>query len=51
MPLQCDIEDKKRVGNRVVSIGEKPSYNPKGVSRRQAIGLKPSYGFTGSTAE
>ncbi|KAF8302329.1 putative TfdA family taurine dioxygenase [Clavulina sp. PMI_390] len=36
-----------RVGDRVVSLGEKPSFNPKGKSRREALGLKPSYGWTG----
>ena len=29
----------RREGNRVVSIGEKPFYDPKSVSRREALGL------------
>ncbi|KAJ7742122.1 hypothetical protein DFH07DRAFT_750587 [Mycena maculata] len=29
----------ERYGNRVVSLGEKPSYDPKSISRRQALGL------------
>lgn len=29
----------KRQGNRVVSLGEKPYYDPNSVSRRQALGL------------
>ena len=28
----------KRQGNRVVSLGEKPFFDPKSVSRRQALG-------------
>jgi len=31
----------KRQGNRVVSLGEKPYYDPNSVSRRQALGLEP----------
>ncbi|KAF8303100.1 TfdA family taurine dioxygenase [Clavulina sp. PMI_390] len=38
---------ERRVGDRVVSLGEKPSFNPKGQSRREALGLKPAYGWTG----
>ncbi len=30
----------KRQGNRVVSLGEKPYYDPKSVSRRQALALQ-----------
>ncbi|KAF8303417.1 putative TfdA family taurine dioxygenase [Clavulina sp. PMI_390] len=38
---------EERVGERIISLGEKPSFNPKGRSRREALGLKPSYGWTG----
>ncbi|KAF8304977.1 taurine catabolism dioxygenase [Clavulina sp. PMI_390] len=38
---------ERRSGERVVSLGEKPSFNPKGKSRREALGLKPAYGWTG----
>jgi alpha-ketoglutarate-dependent taurine dioxygenase len=30
-----------RVGNRVVSLGETPFYDPNSVSRREALGLEP----------
>ncbi|WVQ75578.1 hypothetical protein IAR50_005205 [Cryptococcus sp. DSM 104548] len=34
-----DYDNALRVGDRVVSIGEKPYYDPAGVSRRIALGL------------
>lgn len=43
-----DYGEEKRVGDRVVSLGEKPSFNSKGVSRRTALGLTPSHGWIGT---
>jgi len=42
-----DYEAEKRVGDRVVSLGEKPSCSPNGVSRRVALGLPPTHGWVG----
>lgn len=42
-----DYESERRVGNRVVSLGEKPYSSPNGVSRRAALGLSHSYGWVG----
>lgn len=39
---------EKRVGDRVVSLGEKPSFNPRGTSRRESLGLTESRGWIGT---
>ncbi|KAF9506969.1 hypothetical protein BS47DRAFT_1374009 [Hydnum rufescens UP504] len=45
--VRWDYESERRVGNRVVSLGEKPYFSPNGVSRRAALGLSHSYGWVG----
>lgn len=38
--------DELREGNRVVSLGEKPYFDPRSKSRREALGLKKRiFGF------
>jgi hypothetical protein len=39
MTLSNDYGNDLRQGNRVVSIGEKPYFDPKSRSRREALGL------------
>lgn len=44
MTLSNDYGNDLRQGNRVVSIGEKPYFDPKSRSRREALRL-PKVGF------
>jgi hypothetical protein len=39
MTLRHDYGNDMRQGNRIVSIGEKPYFDPKSRSRREALGL------------
>jgi hypothetical protein len=42
MTVTVDYEgDGVRKGNRVVSLGERPYFDPSSKSRREALGLKP----------
>lgn len=38
-----DYEKTLRVGDRVVSLGEKPYFSPEGKERREALGLPPAH--------